>query len=155
MNFIFILLLVEHGIDANIFDILRGLNSQNHQTKFGFTTKKPETQTPFIRNGVVEDQIKMDFEDGNNYAPWKFTDAVAGVGGRARLQIEGDDSGRYGIWDATGLAEHIEPENPLSPAETSLFTSGQYTQVKNGWTRGYCLSMDIIPLTTRIAFKLL
>jgi len=88
MKLLTLFLLTNQRGECNIFDIMRGLPSQNHRGKFGFTTKTPKTQTPFSRDGVLEDQIALDFEDGNNYSPWIFKDAVAGVGGRARMVIK-------------------------------------------------------------------
>lgn len=90
MNFIIFIILTNQRIECNIFNIMKGLNSHNHQTKYGLTTRKPVTQTPFVRDGILEDQIALDFEDGNNYSPWVFKDAVVGVGGRARKVIKHD-----------------------------------------------------------------
>ena len=48
------------------------------------------------------------------------------------------------------LDQTIERDNPDAPPDISRFTSGQYTTVKNGWQRGYCLQMKVIPLSERI-----
>lgn len=60
------------------------------------------------------------------------------------MRIEGDATNHYAVIQTHGLQYNIENDNPDSPLDYAMFSSG-ITTLKTAWFRRYCLEMDVIP----------
>jgi len=131
--------------NANYLAALNRQRDSYHQLN-PLATQRPKTtqSTPFEQNGLIEDLLSIDFTEQDALGPWKIKDSVnRGKGGRALTHVGGN-----GLeWDATQLAMHIEEDNEGSPPDSTFITSPRFTNVKNGWERQYCLSMDVALLS--------
>lgn len=140
--------------NGNYLSALNRQRDSYHQLN-PLATQRPKTtqSTPFEQNGLIEDLISRNFTKENSLDPWKFKDSVhKGEGGRALAHV--DSNGL--TWDAKQLAMHIEEDNEGSPPDSTFITSPRFTNVKNGWERHYCLSMDValISQSTKLSVML-
>jgi len=131
--------------NGNYLSALNRQRDSYHQLN-PLATQRPKTtqSTPFEQNGLIEDLISINFTEQDDLGPWKFKDSVnQGKGGRAITHVGG-----MGLaWDAKQLAMHIEEDNEGSPPDSTFIISPRFTNVKNGWERQYCLSMDVALLS--------
>lgn len=141
MNFFWLIFISENGVaPQGVFNHLG--NFGNHLAPPLENPPKPE----FLRDGVIENMVDINFE-GGSYNPYRFVPTVHMGQNQASFHVVGDNTNRYAVWNAMKLDQTIERDNPDAPPDISRFTSGQYTTVKNGWQRGYCLQMKVIPLS--------
>jgi hypothetical protein len=113
-------------------------------------SQEPWKPHPYKRDGVLDDGISIDFEEGTR-GNYQFTSRLFHTGGSATLDIRNGGLGKieygYVIWNGTNLQHTAVQGIWKAPRQYSELRSGR-TQLKPN--RHYCLTAEILPLTEQI-----